>query len=250
MGGASRDGYGRPVQRFAVSDGATESAYARLWASLLANRFVGRALGGSLSARADRAETGLAAARATWLQQVGRGEIPWYLEQKIEQGAYATLLGVEIRLPRSVTSPAPARVRALAVGDSCLFLARGGQLVRGFPIRSSTDFGNRPKLIGSRPETADPLATLAPISMKFYPGDVLYLTTDALAQYLLRQYEAGNPAWAELERIATQNAPEAFGGWIDERRGYRLMRNDDVALLRIARMSPGELPRADDASGG
>ncbi|HEX5414258.1 MAG TPA: hypothetical protein VFZ25_01245, partial [Chloroflexota bacterium] len=228
----------------------TESAYARLWAGLLANGFVDRTLCGAVPPYPGAPPSGLADTRAAWLREVARGEIPWYLEQKIEEGAYATLLGVEIRLPRSVSSRAPGRIRALAVGDSCLFLVRDGRLARAFPVRASADFGNRPKLVGSRPGTPDPLARGTLITLKLYPGDVLYLTTDALACYLLRRQEEGNPVWAELDRIVESTDDGAFTRWLDERRQDRLMRNDDVALLRITRTSRGELCRADAAPGG
>src|SRR5262245_4614002 len=71
--------------RFAVADGASESAFAGEWARLLAEGFV-RAAGPW--------EGWLPGARARWAAEAGGRPMAWYEEAKFQEGAFATLLGL------------------------------------------------------------------------------------------------------------------------------------------------------------
>src|SRR5262245_47644955 len=69
--------------RFAVADGASESAFAGLWARLLVEGF--------LTARRPRdLRDWLGDARGQWSAEVMGLKLPWYVEMKREQGAFAT----------------------------------------------------------------------------------------------------------------------------------------------------------------
>src|SRR4051812_36303138 len=70
----------------AIADGATESSFSNIWAQFLAIKFV--SCGGDL----DCLEAAMPVLRADWRQRVSAKPLPWYAEQKIEQGAFATLL--------------------------------------------------------------------------------------------------------------------------------------------------------------
>src|SRR4051794_1984465 len=76
--------------RFAVADGASESAFAALWARLLTEAYV---------AGGNPRDPGswLQGPRRRWAGEVMGLELPWYAELKREQGAFATLLGVRVR---------------------------------------------------------------------------------------------------------------------------------------------------------
>jgi hypothetical protein len=198
--------------RFAVSDGASEASYAALWARLLAEGFVA----------APRPWAGLGwleGPRRAWSAAVDGLDLPWYAEMKREQGAYATLLGLAVRR---------GRWRALAVGDSCLIRARPGRPPRAFPLRRAADFGNQPALLGSRP---GPAPTPARARGLCRPGDRLFLMTDALAQWFLRRAEDGGRPADDLARLL-DGPDDAFGTWVEQRRGDGL-RNDDVTLLAV-----------------
>src|SRR5262245_52511752 len=75
--------------RFAVADGATESAHAGLWARLLVETFVAARNG------ADGMPW-LGEAQQRWAvitrRRPGDPEPPWYLETGLRQGAFATFL--------------------------------------------------------------------------------------------------------------------------------------------------------------
>ncbi|MGH7225665.1 MAG: hypothetical protein ACRELF_20805 [Gemmataceae bacterium] len=75
-------------RRFAVADGASESSFVATWAKLLAEGFVAAA------ARPWRQLDWLAPARRRWARDVDPRPLPWYAEEKREQGAYATFLGI------------------------------------------------------------------------------------------------------------------------------------------------------------
>jgi hypothetical protein len=199
--------------RFALADGASESSFAGLWARLLVEGFV------------HPTPRWLEAARRAWAARVDDHPLPWYAEAKRENGAFATLLGLVI---------ADNRWHALAVGDTCLFQVRQDRLIEAFPLRRSAEFGNRPRLIGSRPPAPSAEEVHAEGRGTWQPGDRLLLMTDALAQWLLRRHEAGARPWQELDPLLSQKgASRAFADWIDERRQHGDLRNDDVTLVRI-----------------
>jgi hypothetical protein len=155
-------------------------------------------------------------------------ELSWYAEMKRAQGAHATLLGLAARAPTGLT---PGRWRCLAVGDSCLVRVRDGRRPLAFPLRKSADFGNHPRLLGSRPGPT-PAFELSRGSCR--PGDRLYLMTDALAQWFLMRYEQGRRPWNDLAALVSR--PEAgaeFHAWVEGRRDRGGLRNDDVTLLAV-----------------
>jgi hypothetical protein len=207
--------------RFTVADGATESAFAGLWARLLVEGFV------AAPPVADRWGW-LDGPRRHWLEAVTGLELPWYGEMKRDEGAYATLLGLDVRPP---TSGRPGLWRAAAVGDCCLIRVRKGQYVRAFPVKGSTDFGNAPRLIGSWEETPPQAAYT---SGALLPGDRLFLMTDALAQWFLQALEQGGRPWeATVAVLSEEQEVEAFAAWVESLRAGDGLRDDDVTLLLV-----------------
>ena len=167
--------------RFAVADGASESSFAGRWAQLLTEAFLS-------APRLQDLPAWLVEPRRRWSAEVMGLELPWYAEMKREQGAFATLLGLGVRRP---TADRPGKWRAVAVGDSCLIRVRPDGAIRSFPIRKSADFGNQPRLIGSR---SGPAPKPDHASGPLRSGDRLFLLTDALAQWFLHGPRAGRPA--------------------------------------------------------
>jgi hypothetical protein len=206
--------------RFAVADGASESTYAALWSRLLAESFVA-----ARHCWNDR--SWLDPPRRSWAEKVDNLELPWYAEMKRDEGAFATFLGVGVvRLP---TTNRSGSWRALAVGDACLFHMRG-RSIHAFPMSRSEDFGNQPRLLGSRGRT--PLFALDRGLIR--TGDRLYLMTDALAQWFLARDEQKKRPWSDLQAIVTAAEPvAAFVKWIDDQRDRTDLRNDDVTLLTV-----------------
>ena len=208
--------------RFALADGASESSYAGLWAQLLVEAFV-------MPARRpwDRSDW-LAAPRGCWAEEVDGLDLPWYAEIKREQGAFATFLGMAVA---PGDGERPGRWRALAVGDTCVFLVRDGRTSRAFPLRRSADFDSRPRLAGSRgPHALDAEQTRGLLRT----DDRLFLMTDALAQWFLRSREQGGRPWEEIGPLLDDSDPEtAFAAWAEDCRDREELRNDDVTLMTI-----------------
>jgi len=212
--------------RYAVADGASESAFAGLWARLLVDEFVH-----SAPLDADRWKACLGTLQERCRAKIAERPLPWYAEAKLAQGAFATLLGVAV----TAAAGDEPHWQALAVGDTCLFHTRGGDVLRAFPLEHSSQFNSGPKLVGSRtapPEICDQKTRWTQGTGRTH--DRLWLMTDALAQWCLAQGEAGRNPWNELESVLAQLKPQQqFAAWIEELRATRQLHNDDVTLLAV-----------------
>jgi hypothetical protein len=199
--------------RFAVADGASESAFAGTWARILVLGCV--QVPGPWSGW-------LPAARKRWRTRVEGLPLPWYAETKFQEGAFAALLGVAFK-KRSW--------QAEAVGDSCLFHVREEACKASFPLGQSSEFNNRPHLLGSRGRGTTQLRSKRQqLQGDWQPGDVLFLMTDALAQWFLKKVEQRRQPWKDLNGLRTS---DQFAQWVDQVRRLGDLRNDDVTLVRI-----------------
>jgi hypothetical protein len=212
------------VYRCAIADGATETSFSALWA-----RFLVEAHGeGTIRKRLDQQ---VLAPLQRWAAAVCGQPLPWYAEEKVRQGAYASFLG--LRLVRS-RQHSHGRWHALAVGDSCLFQLRGAEIAATFPIKRSSGFNNRPFLISSIPSRSERLGEhVALLSGTWQEDDLFFLITDALACWFLQRVEAGERPWEELRDYTGAARRLPFQEWIGALRASGALRNDDVTLLRI-----------------
>ncbi len=203
--------------RFAVADGATESSFAGQWARRLADAYVESPL-----RHARRWNEWLPRVQARWLADVEGRDLPWYAEFKFEQGAFATFLGLVLE------SSGRQPWHAVAIGDSCLFQVRDGKLFDLFPLSSSDEFGNQPPLLGSRSIAADARRAEVRGHGSWRDADRFFLATDALAQWFLRQVEAGGMPWELLDDLFAAPDIQARGAeWIDE------LRDRHETLIRV-----------------
>jgi hypothetical protein len=211
--------------RFAIADGASESSYAGLWARLLVQGFVHEP-----ASQPQDWLTWLPPLQKAWRDEVGDRPRPWNVEAKIQAGGFATFLGLTIGMEKK--KDGERRWTAIAIGDCCLFHLRAGQLRRAFPIERPTDFSNRPRLVGSRQPPTAVVEQLQTHQGAGYPGDQLWLMTDALAQWFLGQHEAGR-ALEEAIAPLLSGAKESLAAWVVERTKRQEMRADDVTLLAV-----------------
>ena len=206
--------------RVAIADGATESSFSALWAALLVESFVrGRAHGPEFFDR-------LGAIRRLWRRKIRGRQLPWYAAEKARRGAYAAFVGASL-------SAVNRGWRAVAIGDCCLLHVSGnGELMEAFPLTRSEEFGSSPFLVGSvKKADDDPLPYVRVSEGLLQPDDVLFFASDALAAWLLRRAERGEPAWGEVEGIRTQEEFEA----VVARAREDGTRNDDMTLVRLRR---------------
>ncbi len=222
---------GAAVWRFAVADGATTSVFSCYWARLLVNSYCsGQMQNGNL-------EESLLELRELWWEHASDRAQKWYVKEKIQRGAHATLLGLSIFASVHAAddvSPGAGTFSAIAIGDACLFHVRKDQLLSAFPIASAGDFSTSPSLLSS----LDPLGNLSEdlrqTKGEWFPGDVFLLMTDAMSCWLLSEQHERLPLIEPNSRDR-----RAFQYLIDYFRSGRdwsnmpFLKNDDVTLMRI-----------------
>jgi hypothetical protein len=215
--------------RFAVADGASESTFAGRWAQLLVEGFTSSPL-----PQPQPLVEWIAPLQVQWLSEAETTELSWYAEAKVREGAFATFLGLMVERT-GVLFWRRTVWWARAVGDSCLFHVRAGELLRSFPVINAAEFGNSPWLVGSRPEALQSIRQQeSSAEGDAAVGDVFWLMTDALAQWFLRQVECGGRPWESLEPLlANPEDDGSFSTWIAGLRDRQEIRNDDVTLLAV-----------------
>ena len=223
---------GTTIMRAAVSDGATESAFSRLWAQILADAFVDRPL--DLRVLTEDGLLGwLRRSQDDWHAAVPWDRIPWHGEAKARAGSFATFLGLSLS---EADEPGTFRWEAVAVGDSCLFLVRNDRLSVSFPLDDPAEFDNNPPLVCSNPVNMGPLWDgVRRTGGECSPGDHFILASDALSAWFLARHASGGAPWQTLEKLNVSDRDP----WVADQRRARAMRNDDITLV-IVQVSPVE----------
>lgn len=216
--------------RCAVADGATETSFSGAWAQILADAFVSRKLGyeRGLERVTPEIVAPLASAWREGIDQRSRGKpLPWYAQEKLQQGAFSSLIGLSIR--------ANGTWRALCVGDSCLFHVRPREAIWVLPYHTPEQFDNHPLLISTNAAANGSIQARA-IRSRWKDGDFFLLMTDALAHCFLSQPHL------RASLVATPDQ-SAFEQIVARARNDRICRNDDVTYLKVC-------PRAGDVQRG
>ncbi|MBF0465251.1 MAG: hypothetical protein HQK94_09240 [Nitrospirae bacterium] len=235
-------GFNLDTLLFSISDGATESIFSKELANMLVESFVSTevvsedGIKGMLAGAIEKVKT-------QWGLMVAGKSLPWYAQEKVEEGAHAAFLGFRI-VPISVNNKKgirryltslPSRYVNVAlkwevagVGDSCLFIVRGNRLIKSFPIETAAKFDNTPCLISSI-GTMDNRDIFID-SGYLAAGDTIYMLSDAIAEWFLNYYEAGQMPWKMLESIV-DNA--GFQTFVDTLRESKKLKNDDTTLVTL-----------------
>ena len=216
---------------FAVADGATEAFDAQRWAARLVCEWT-RAAAAPVELESFRAW--LAEQGERFQAEWGAEKLAWYAEEKRSAGSFAAFVGL-----RFETGAAGAlRWRAAALGDSCLAQMRGGQIIAALPIESHESFHSMPPLAptaGALREAALKRAVFR--AGRAEVGDIFFLLTDAVAAWFLASYAEGRARVEEFDSLAASPENEALAELLrGERRAGRL-KDDDVAVLRLAVVS-------------
>lgn len=210
--------------RVAIADGATESSFAKEWSNILTRSFDKFKL-----PLKESLFTKLPTLRKK-LDTLVKGKLlPWYAQEKAENGAFSAFLGVRIDLESH-------NYEALAIGDCCLFHIRDNSIVKQFPINLSSEFGNNPYLLSSKPiKNQDIENYLIEIKGAIVKEDVLLLMSDALSHWFMQNNESNEHPWEILLglRGSQKDEKQRFASWIYEQRKLRNLKNDDVVLSII-----------------
>ncbi|WP_194289757.1 protein phosphatase 2C domain-containing protein [Nocardia macrotermitis] len=212
----NQDRAGASTDRFAIADGASDSARAEVWAEILVEAYVREHI-----EPWDTAE--LPRLRHRWRDEVHRPTLPWHSKQKLNLGGATTFLGVRL-------APDHACYDVTAIGDSCLFHFRREQLVAAGPVDGHGRFGRKPCTIRSRFDDPDVFRkSLWRFTIPYQRGDVLILATDALSKYLLRAHEQDRKV-DMAEHLATE---ESFTRWVVDARAHDGLDNDDTTICVV-----------------
>jgi serine/threonine protein phosphatase PrpC len=213
----------------AIADGATESSFASEWARMLTRAFVKERF---TNIQALQVRTEILSKR--WHTFVNRRPLPWFAEEKVRLGAFTTLLGVELA-SNSNGSDESGSWSAIAVGDSCLFQVRNGDLVISFPISSAGEFGSSPTLLSTNLACNSQLWEKVMLqTAEWHSGDILLLATDALARWFLTEYENNEKPWDILFGFTEDPSPrESFQAWANDARRSNRLANDDITLIIV-----------------
>lgn len=229
-------GYSEASSLAAVCDGAGTAFEARSWARLLARRFIEHPpLGGSDEELLDWLDT----VSGQWSQSIQWQTLNIYEELKADSGSAATLIGLQ--LTPSPRQAATGTWRCLAMGDSCLFQVRNGQLIVAVPIQRAADFGvHTPLLSTKRDSNLKSIGRRVTEEGTWAEGDIFFLVTDAVAQWFLRMYEQGGTPWNDLAALDESR----FRDFVHDAQARRLMRQDDATALMVGLGVPLKTHRA------
>ena len=214
--------------RLAIADGATEAAFSGEWANLLVHRFVDREPLDLNDPSPETRAAWLEPCRKEWDERVRQRNIPWHGRAKVRAGAAATFLGVNLQADAS----GALWWKAVAVGDSCLFIVRDECLHDAFPVADPNDFGDTPHLIYSNSATEVATGHIRTSAGMCQRGDLIILATDAVACWALTQDRQGRDPWSTLAGLYDSSDADRER-WVAERRADRSMRNDDATLLAV-----------------
>ncbi|HLX39183.1 MAG TPA: hypothetical protein VKR42_01565 [Ktedonobacteraceae bacterium] len=222
--------------RYAVTDGASASFLPARWAQILAESFVHsdndfNEHSAGIAWLRDCSQQWSQWVDKIWIPQLGRDK-DWGRDKA--QGAQATLIGCSFSY-QLLQQTGMAKVDVVAVGDANFFLVHplDENLNRcdcwSFPCTKPEDFGPVPNTLVTA-EALIPQTQFMRHSFQVQRGDYLFLTTDALAQWMLsRIFHKDNP-WQRLSRLSTY---EDFHAFVVEERDKGELESDDTTMLKI-----------------
>lgn len=224
--------------RFAVADGVTRSFFPAEWSRLLVEQFCHDTSRSNLDLfKTQNWQNWLSPVQEKWSvlihdkvsKKTGIDSIHLKNSLVTRDPAASTFSGLQID-----TNPKSPTWQAMIIGDSCFFHFTNGKLNR-YLLKSSSDFNYRPQYFSSIPSPNNHKPTY--LSGKLEIGDILMLTTDALAKWVLVQYEQSgnnwNKTWESLLGIQSRNDLVAF---VSNARNNKEtpMEDDDVALIMLS----------------
>jgi Protein phosphatase 2C len=213
----------KTVLTLAIADGATESSFAKEWATLLTTSLMD-----FKDFSIENLVSKLPALRKQWLLEATKVPLPWYAEAKLERGAFSTLLGVWLDLKTH-------QFQSMAIGDCCLFQIRNDALILTFPNWQADDFSNNPFLLSTKSiDDAELPNYIHEIKeQSLVAGDKILLMSDALAHWFVRECAKDTKPWHFLFGFSGEKGILIFEKWLNERRIAQNIKNDDTTLLVI-----------------
>jgi archaellum component FlaF (FlaF/FlaG flagellin family) len=229
----------------AIADGATQSVFAEEWANLLVDGFCQSQEKEPCKYIQDNAQAWLKPLQDEWmpLYEQARNKLsdpngktwsPLKSGNHRVNSAASTFVGVQL-FP--VKANRKGKWQSVAIGDSCLFHFRQinhkYELLKAFPLEKSQDFSTATHAFNSNPK----YSALIKEKPVFFEGDyqlkdTFLLATDALAQWILKNREAGKDDWQKLLTI-NENEQDEFEQMVDNLRKNNEIVFDDTTFCRM-----------------
>jgi len=227
----------RHLGRYAIADGVARSFFPAEWAKLLVDYFCNEYTELNTSLFEIRNwQAWLAPVQQKWESEIRErvskkaGANAYHLRNSLAQRdpAAAAFVGLQINVANQPSW------KAMIIGDSCLFHVRGDQLI-SYLMQKPSDFGYHPEYFAS-----------VDIHNKYEPrfvggtvqvGDIFILVSDALAKWILSQYESGGNGWQNtLETLTGISKWNDLHRFVDQarRNNQNPLEDDDVALMIIS----------------
>ena len=202
--------------RFGVADGASEGYLSRQWALFLVQAFH--------RASSVRFEEIFVKALKRWAEWLPRylddrarngRPIQWFEEAKLDEGAYATLLGVQLRSRVGNEHAGPGSPSLSAI-HAC-FRSGTTRLFQASLLSALSSSTSPQTLVPSRPTRPEAVPNFARrASGTWRHGDAFFLATDALAAWFLAEVERDEAPWRVLRDLDTDELPP-FPDWVEHR---------------------------------
>lgn len=208
--------------RVAVADGATQAHRSREWASQLVAGYAAGRISPTATITTIRSQI-----PSFPIEEPRSGS--WVDQGRALLGSFATLTGV------TITYKGGWRFDALSIGDTCVFVTNAdGRIRRTFPYRSAKDFSKAPVMVGSARSANAAIPNIGIRSRgRLGPGDVVWVATDELAGWILRQSFRVRSPLAQLERHLKTH--QDFESFIAEIRDQNQVNDDDMTIVRVSR---------------
>lgn len=209
-------------RRLALCDGASESFNSKLWADLLARKFI---------ADPKVNPEWVASALAEYSAAHDFPSMSWSKQAAFERGSFATLIGLEQFVEHQT-------VDILAIGDSITMLVDCGKFIRAWPFDDPEKFKERPTLLATLPAHN---GFVGGSSFWTLHGKTFYLEkltqpkllcmTDALGEWALKQALMEDSGLIELLSLQTEGQ---LAELVLKERAAKRMRIDDSTLLILS----------------
>lgn len=210
----------------ALSDGATRSSFAGVFARYIVDTC-------SSSQKTDSFKDIIRQSRTMWHSQIKAQDLPWHAQEKVKEGAYATLLWLQF-FPKGTNHILWNNYwRAVAIGDSCMFQFRKEKHIKSLPVKHSNDFNNHPALISSHYKSTLFVEDWES-SGSWEEGDDFFLVSDALAKWTMKLIEMEKtPSTIFKDRLTRRVKENHFQDWIYQLRYNGEIKDDDTTLIWI-----------------
>ncbi|MEL6930267.1 MAG: hypothetical protein AAFO95_16750, partial [Cyanobacteria bacterium J06600_6] len=214
----------------AIADGSSQSFYPTIWAKLLVRHFIDLP-----NLNEDNWQDWLAPIQEEWLSEVtSRVEIAkskkkpvWITNQNRllrREAATSTFVGLKLTGKKLYLS---------IVGDSCVFVwQKEKNRLEAFNRQSSQEFDDRPEYFGSYSKDNNFQPQFFEIELdNFELKNTFFLVaTDALAEWVLKNWELGDEVFSYLLNIQSQGDFENKMSLARDSSQFKL-KNDDTTLI-------------------